>query len=115
MAETLDKPVQIHIVTPAIYKFGTVASLKLIGPAFDTGVGALRQSYPQYKWTSIYLFNETYSTCLSQQDNVQEMLSRWYYSQSDQGNINVIITLGESRLVSIKIQRHIHYTKVVLF
>jgi hypothetical protein len=85
---------QIKIVLPGIYGFNTTPSLSFNGPAVDTALQNLRSKYPKYNWTSYFVADAQISSCLKLLENVQDLLSRWYYTQRDQTSLSLLVTPG---------------------
>jgi hypothetical protein len=96
IGETNSKNQRVNILSPGILSFEAPGStLSHYGPAFDTGILRLRQIYPQYEWKLKYLFNEKVTTCNALLENIQDLLSQWYYKERDPTSITVIVTPGK--------------------
>jgi hypothetical protein len=87
--------IDIEIVTPAYFGLDSLASTSYLHPAFTTGLAGLRQKYPQFNVSHRFLTDVNASTCPGQQATVQDILSRWYYQESRNTSIPVILTAGE--------------------
>jgi hypothetical protein len=85
---------QINIVSPGLFGLTASTSLSYNGPAIDTAIQNLRSKYPQYNWKSNYVTDEKISTCLALLENVQDLLSRWYYTQREENSLSVLVTPG---------------------
>ena len=85
----------VYIVSPGIMTFSTPAALNYIGPAIETGVQRLNDLNPQLTWRSVYLVNPSVMTCAALAEDVQDRLSRWYYTVRNASDITVIVTGGK--------------------
>jgi hypothetical protein len=84
----------ITIVSPGFLGFGAFPSLSYVGPAIDTGIERLRNMFPKYNWTSKRVNHEIMTSCNAVLDNIQDVLSRWYYTERDPDSLNLLITTG---------------------
>jgi hypothetical protein len=85
---------EIHIVSPGFFGFSTFPSLSYTGPAIETGLRRLRHLYPQYNWTWKVLHDESMTSCSAVLDNIQHVLSQWYYTERDPNSLSLMITPG---------------------
>jgi hypothetical protein len=85
---------EINIVSPGIFGFSATASLSYNGPAVDTALQNLRRRFPQYRWKSNYVTDENITSCLALLENVQDLLSRWYYTQRKENDLSLFVTPG---------------------
>jgi hypothetical protein len=95
---TIGAAKRITILSPGFFGFNAFPSLSYCGPAIETGVQRLRFSYPQFNWTSKYLHTEEMSSCIAVLDNIQNVLSRWYYTERDPNSLSLIIAPGISKI-----------------
>ena len=65
-----------------------------IGPGLETGLEVLRKTYPNYTWNVVPLQSGNPSTCKTEMENSDNMLTRWYYKEWNQEDLNIIVTLG---------------------
>ena len=84
----------VNIITPGFFDWNVPVSLSNIGPAFDTGISALRRRYSDFNWSHEFLLSELFRDCSRLTDNVQFVLSRWYYTQRNKDALSVIVTPG---------------------
>ena len=104
----------VDIAIPGYFGFDSVSSLFHIGPAFDSGMLYLRNSYPNINWTSTYLTADG-KTCADVVTYVQDLVAEWYYRKKDgisvlqlimtSGNYDTFITLLiSSRTITAKFE-----------
>jgi hypothetical protein len=92
---------KITILSPGFFGFDAFPSLSYNGPAIETGVQRLRLSYPQFNWTSKYLHTEEMSSCIAVFDNIQNVLSRWYYTERDPDSLSLIVAPGTLTIIPL--------------
>ncbi|OQV14915.1 Atrial natriuretic peptide receptor 2 [Hypsibius exemplaris] len=72
----------LDIVSPGTLNDGQV-SLRYMGPSFDMAFERMHQAFPDFNMTHTYLYSETLTkSCYDLEDNVQLLLSSWYYRRS---------------------------------
>jgi hypothetical protein len=98
-------PLRINMISPGILGFNSLPSLSYVGPGIETGLQHLRDAYPQHQWISTYLQDERILTCAALLDNVQDMLSIWYYQQRDEKSLNFIVTSGKKFSFIVQFQK----------
>ena len=84
----------VDIAIPGYFGFDSVSSLFHIGPAFDSGMLYLRNSYPNINWTSTYLTADG-KTCADVVTYVQDLVAEWYYRKKyGTSDLQLIVTGG---------------------
>ena len=74
-----ETPLDFLIVTPGLTGASTTASITLTGPAFDVAFENLRPIYPRLNFSHTYIYNYSIKDCNTFQNEVQNILSQWYY------------------------------------
>lgn len=72
------------------------STITLAGPAFDVSIGKLRNTYRNFNITHTYLYDEDIVDCVVFQNEVQNILARWYYRERDVNRMTVIVISGKN-------------------
>ena len=91
---------QVDIISPGFFDWTVPVTLSNTGPAFDTGMDILRTKYPDYNWTHEFLLDKLIGECTGLTDNIQYVLSRWFYTVRRKDVLSVIVTPGKCKHVT---------------
>jgi hypothetical protein len=87
--------INLDIVTPGLQGESSASTITLAGPAFDVGIDKLRRKLTNFNITHTYLFDEDILDCVTFQDRVQNILSKWYYRERQENNVVIIMLPGK--------------------
>ena len=75
----------------------SIAALPFTGPAFDTGFYTVRKHYASAEWRfrQVSVVDPAVSDCDELSFNIDNMLSRWYFSNVDSIDLLAFIGPGE--------------------
>jgi hypothetical protein len=86
----------MHIVSPGLLGEITPSTITLAGPAFDVGIEKLRGVLSNFNISHTFLYDESIRDCIAFQDEVQNILARWYYREGRENNVVMIIIPGKT-------------------
>ncbi|OQV14078.1 hypothetical protein BV898_11742 [Hypsibius exemplaris] len=87
--------INLDIVSPGVIGNYTASSINLSGPAFDVSISRLRERFlAHFNISHTFLYNYSILNCVDFQNEVQNMLARWYYTVDRSESVTVIMTPG---------------------
>ncbi|OQV16337.1 hypothetical protein BV898_09483 [Hypsibius exemplaris] len=88
----------VEIVSPGLLwtvDNAVASTLGLAGPAFDVSIAALRRNlHCSFNISHTYLYEEDIVDCGTLQNEVQDILARWYYKVHREESMAAVITPG---------------------
>ncbi|OQV16342.1 hypothetical protein BV898_09487 [Hypsibius exemplaris] len=73
----------------------TASMITLTGPAFDVSIERLRDRLNEsFTISHVYLYNDSVVDCVTFQNQVQDILAKWYYTEHDINSMVAVITPG---------------------
>ncbi|OQV15595.1 hypothetical protein BV898_10187 [Hypsibius exemplaris] len=75
------RQLDVLIVTPGLTGTSAIATITRTGPAFDVVLDSLKQDFANLHFSHKYLYNLSLPDCDGFTNNVQNILSQWFYQQ----------------------------------
>ena len=91
----------VDIVAPGMIGLSVLSSVSLPEPAYDLAVENLNRNYPGLSFNIRYLYDKTILDCVTLQNNVFDIMAKWYYEQRDPRSVTVIVAQGKVFLTFI--------------
>ena len=95
------KPLEVHIITPALYSSRLVSTYQYIGPGFDSALEEIEQLYPALNVTHHVLHSTDYKIddCGMWNDNLERLVAGVYNmvdsTRADSIRVLAVITGGQ--------------------
>ncbi|OQV16343.1 hypothetical protein BV898_09488 [Hypsibius exemplaris] len=93
--------INLEIVSPGLTQFegavpSTASMIALTGPAFDVSIERLRGRLNEsFIISHVYLYNDSVVDCVTFQNQVQDILAKWYSTEHDVNSMVAVITSGK--------------------
>jgi hypothetical protein len=94
-----DRVVNVEIATWGLTKPATTAlgTLPFIGPVLDSSVEKMQLKYAnRINFTLTYVVDGKSKNCLELADNIDYLMSKWYYGRGRSADISVLIGPGKN-------------------